>query len=380
MSEAAAQDDAGWMRRALALAERGVGLVEPNPLVGAVIVREGQTLGEGCHSRFGQAHAERAALADCRRRGEDPAGATLYVNLEPCSHHGKTPPCAQAVIEAGLHRVVSAMEDPNPEVAGRGHARLREAGLAVTVGVEGEAARWLNRGFLRRLATGRPWVIGKWAQTVDGRLATRHGDSQWISGQLSREKVHHWRGLVDAVMVGPGTFTADDPRLTARGHDPPRTARRVVIDPPAGALPGSRLLAAPGPVLLVTDRATRDHIEKSAAETGAAVALLTVERDATGHLALPPVLQYLGQQCEATHVLVEGGGGLTGQLLNKGLLDELRVFLAPRLMGDAQAISAVRGLPPATMPDATRLTLKELARFDDDLLLQYAVKTSSEAQ
>src|SRR5262245_52454147 len=222
-----------WMRRALELAERGRGAVEPNPLVGAVLVRDGALVGEGWHQRYGGPHAEVHALAAA---GPAARGATLHVTLEPCCHPGKTPPCTDAVLAAGVARVVAAMSDPFPRVAGGGLARLRAAGLEVEVGLcEAEACR-LNAPYLKLLSRGRPWVHAKWAMTLDGKMATRTGDSKWIRGGGSRRLVHELRGRVDAVVVGLGTALADDPALTARPPGP-RVATRVVLDG-RGALPG----------------------------------------------------------------------------------------------------------------------------------------------
>jgi len=253
-----------WMRRALAEAERGRGAVEPNPMVGAVVVRDGRLVGFGHHARFGGPHAEVEALA---RAGDEARGATLYVTLEPCCHFGKTPPCTQAVLDAGIVRVVAAMRDPFPKVAGGGLAQLRQAGVAVEVGVESDAARRLNAPYLKRLATGRPYVVAKWAMTLDGKTAAASGDSRWISGPRSRALVHELRGRMDAVVVGIGTALADDPQLTARPPGP-RVACRVVLDGSARLSPTSRLAttAREVPVLVaVTDRAPGDRRDALAA-------------------------------------------------------------------------------------------------------------------
>src|SRR5436305_1406899 len=210
--------DHTWMRRALELAERGRGFVEPNPLVGAVVVRDGSVVGEGWHRRYGEAHAEVNALAQA---GEAARGATLYVTLEPCCHVGKTPPCTDAVLAAGISRVVAAMADPFPKVAGGGIARLRAAGVAVAVGLGESEARRLNAPYLKLLATGRPYVHAKWAMTLDGKIATRTGDSRWISNEASRRVVHAMRGRMDAILVGIGTALVDDPSLTAPPPRPP---------------------------------------------------------------------------------------------------------------------------------------------------------------
>src|SRR5690606_10988967 len=248
----ATETDRMWMRRALELAAGGRGYVAPNPMVGCMIVRDGAIVGEGFHGRFGGPHAEVEAL----RSLADPAlarGATAYVTLEPCCHIGKTPPCSDALITAGVARVVVALQDPFPRVSGGGLAQLRAAGIEVEVGVLQNEAEQLSAAYLKRLRSGRPWVIAKWAMTLDGRIATKTGDSQWISGEVSRGKVHRLRGLVDGVVVGAGTVAADDPVLTARPPGP-RTATRIVV---AGSrLPGldSRLIRTldEAPLLIVT--------------------------------------------------------------------------------------------------------------------------------
>src|SRR4051812_35347392 len=243
--------DADYMARALELAARGRGAVEPNPLVGAVVVRDGQVVGEGWHEQFGYAHAEVNAL---RQAGDRARGATLYVTLEPCGHFGKTPPCTEAVIGAGVRRVVSAMLDPFPRVAGQGAARLRAAGIVVEVGVGEAAARRVNAPYLKCLRTGRPWVHAKWAMTLDGKIATRTGESKWITGEAARQRVHELRGRMDAVVVGRGTLVTDDPLLTARPPGP-RTATRVVLTATGEGIPPPRQLletVADAPVLVVT--------------------------------------------------------------------------------------------------------------------------------
>src|SRR3954454_23294255 len=223
--------DSAHLQRALQLAEGGRGRVSPNPLVGAVLVRGGQIVGEGFHAELGDLHAERAALADCRERGEDPAGATMYVTLEPCAHEGRQPPCVEAILEAGIGRVVIASEDPSEKASGRGPGILRDGGLEVSfaAGEEAAAARLLNQPFRKHSRTGRPLVVLKMAMSLDGRVATSAGDSRWISGERSREPVHRWRAECDAIAVGIGTVLEDDPLLTARGPEAARQPARVVF-------------------------------------------------------------------------------------------------------------------------------------------------------
>src|SRR4051812_26685587 len=300
--------DADYMARALELAARGRGAVEPNPLVGAVVVRDGQIVGEGWHEQFGHAHAEVNAL---NQAGDRARGSDLYVTLEPCCHFGKTPPCTEAVIRAGVRRVVSAMLDPFPEVAGRGAARLRAAGIVVEVGVGEAAARRLNAPYLKRLRTGRPWVHAKWAMTLDGKIATRTGASKWITGEAARARVHELRGRMDAVIVGKGTLLADDPLLTARPPGP-RTATRVVLTATGDGMPAScRLLETvdAAPVLVVTaPRATT----RLAGWRARGAEVLELPPDPDGTLGVQSVLTELGQR-GMTNVLVEGGANTLGR-------------------------------------------------------------------
>ncbi|MBX7106173.1 MAG: bifunctional diaminohydroxyphosphoribosylaminopyrimidine deaminase/5-amino-6-(5-phosphoribosylamino)uracil reductase RibD [Gemmataceae bacterium] len=327
-------DDDSLMRHALGLAERGRGAVEPNPLVGAVIARDGRIIGEGWHAKFGGDHAEVVAL---RHAGEKCRGATLYVTLEPCSHFGKTPPCADAVIAAGITRVVVAMSDPFPEVAGRGLDRIRAAGIAVTLGVCESEARRLNRPYLTLLSAARPYVHLKWAMSLDGKIASRTGDSKWISGEESRRLVHQLRGRVDAIIVGAGTVRADDPLLTARPPGPRTPARIVLASRPE--LPADcQLLRTAGdsPVIVVSPT--------PATIPGAEVLVAD---------GLPSLLAELGRR-RMTQILVEGGAKVIGSFLDAGLVDECHVFIAPILVGGPAGASAGHGV--ATIADSLRLT------------------------
>lgn len=384
MTQADTMAEAQFMRRALRLAERGRGRVEPNPLVGAVLVKSGRVIGEGYHRRFGGPHAEIEAINRSRAAGHHPAGSTLYVTLEPCCHVGKTPPCTEALIEARVAQVVAAMVDPNPQVAGRGIRRLRRAGVAVQVGLLGEHARALNEPFIKRVQSGMPWVIAKWAQSLDGRIATRHGDSRWISNEASRRWVHELRARVDAIMVGIGTVLADDPRLTARHVPVKRWARPVVVDP-RGRIPHSARLFAgrPGagqqatPVTLAVHQEVLAARPRKLAELEAmGVELIGLSPVGTGKgaaLALGPLLRHLSEQHAATNVLVEGGSKLVGSLLDQGLVDQVLVFVAPILLGDSQAVPAVQGLISNKITSAHKLILSSQRRFGDDLLLDYRV-------
>jgi diaminohydroxyphosphoribosylaminopyrimidine deaminase/5-amino-6-(5-phosphoribosylamino)uracil reductase len=340
-------DDRRWMRRALELAERGQGFVEPNPLVGAVVVRDGVLIGEGCHQRFGGPHAEVLAL---EAAGGAAHGATLYVTLEPCCHHGKTPPCTDAVLRAGVRRVVAAMLDPFPQVAGQGAAQLRAAGLDVEFGLREGEARSLNRPYLTLLRLGRPYVHAKWAMSLDGKIATRTGHSKWISSKAARDQVHVLRGRMDAIIVGSGTVLADDPLLTARPPGP-RVATRVVLST-SGTLPAGCQLLRPvreAPVLV-------------ASLAGRGVGLTTQGFEV---LELPPeggkpsvtaLLAELGRR-RMTNVLVEGGAKVLGSFADAELIDELHVYVAPKLLGGAGALSPVGGLGAATVGGGRRPVL-----------------------
>ena len=318
--------DEARMRHALSLAARGQGAVEPNPMVGAIVCDvAGNIVGKGWHQQFGGPHAEVYALQNA---GEAARGGTLYVTLEPCSHHGKTPPCTDAVLASGVRRVVVAMRDPFPEVAGRGIAILSDNGLSVEVGLLQEDAVRLNAPYLKRLREGKPWVIAKWAMTLDGKIATATGDSQWISNPESRALVHQLRGRVDAIVVGANTLRHDDPFLTAR---PPgiRTPRRVVVTRSGNLPSNARLLrtAKDVPVTIVTLPSNRERL-KPWHDAGAELHL--VDMDARGWLSR--VLQQFGEQ-GMTNILVEGGAKLLGTFHDAHELDEVWTFIAPMLFG-----------------------------------------------
>jgi diaminohydroxyphosphoribosylaminopyrimidine deaminase/5-amino-6-(5-phosphoribosylamino)uracil reductase len=354
--------DEFWMRRALALAEKGRGHVEPNPLVGAVVVRDGREVGAGWHQKYGAAHAEVNAFAQA---GEAARGATLYVTLEPCCHHGKTPPCTDAVLRTGVQRVVAAMADPFPQVAGKGAAILRAAGIHIEFGLCATEARRLNAPYLKLLASGRPYVHAKWAMSLDGKIATRTGHSQWISNDASRRRVHELRGQMDGILVGIGTALADDPLLTARPAGP-RTAVRVIVDSQARLPVGSRLVATAREVPLliaVTGAAPPDRIAKLQA---CGVEVLTLPGDAAGKLSLTALLDELGRR-RFTNVLVEGGGTLLGSLFDERLIDEVYAFVAPKVIGgDAEAIG---GAGLTAMRDALSLREANVRILEGDVLI-----------
>jgi diaminohydroxyphosphoribosylaminopyrimidine deaminase/5-amino-6-(5-phosphoribosylamino)uracil reductase len=352
------------MRRALELAERGRGHVEPNPLVGAVLVRDGRVVGEGWHRRYGEAHAEVNALAEA---GAAARGATLYVTLEPCCHHGKTPPCTDAVLRAGVARVVAAMTDPFPQVAGKGAERLRAAGVPVTLGLCAEEALRLNAPYLKLLRTGRPYVHAKWAMTLDGKIATHTGDSKWISNDASRALVHRLRGRMDAVLVGVGTALADDPLLTARPPGP-RTLVRVVLDSAARLPPASRLVATARetPVLIAAGTDAAEGKVEALRQLGCEVLRLPGPGQRPSVAAL---LDELGRR-RMTNVLVEGGAAVLGSFLDARAMDEVHVFIAPRLAGGAGAKTPVGGAGVAAIAEALPLKGWRVETVGDNLLVE----------
>lgn len=355
---AAATHDGHLMRRAVELAARGEGAVEPNPMVGCVVARDGQILGEGWHQRYGGHHAEVNALAAA---GDTARGATLYVTLEPCCHTGKTPPCSRAVVASGVARVVIAAGDPNPVVDGGGAAELRAAGIDVVMGVGEAEALQQQAPYRKLLATGRPWVIAKWAMTLDGRIAARDGTSQWISSPESRAVVHQLRGRVDAVLVGRGTAAADDPLLTARPPGP-RTATRVVL---GAVAQGSQLAETidQAPLLVFARDASEAGGLGWLADRGAEV---LVANGSTRAERFDAVLRELGRR-RMTNVLVEGGAAVLGAALDAGQLDEAHAFIAPKLIGGEQATAVIGGQGLAPMAAALRFDSVETSTVGGDL-------------
>ena len=364
------------MRRALALARQGRGAVEPNPMVGAVIVRDGLVIGKGWHKAFGGPHAEVEAIASAHQAGLDTSGATMYLTLEPCCHQGKTPPCTEAVVAARAARVVVAMQDPEANVAGKGIAALRAAGIEVERGVCETEARELLAAYVKLRTTGRPWVICKWAQSLDGRIATAGGESKWISSEASRQRVHELRGLCDGVCVGVGTVKADDPLLTNRSGSPGQPAR-VVLDESLEIPLKCRLLAGPddSPVLV----ATREDADAAAAEalagTGAEVLKLPA---GAGGVDLTALLDELGRR-EWTYLLVEGGAAVHGSFITQHLADELLVFVAPWLIGP-DGLPAARLESAKTVDQAIDLPLPQIEQIGPDVLLRFVLTGPSESK
>jgi diaminohydroxyphosphoribosylaminopyrimidine deaminase/5-amino-6-(5-phosphoribosylamino)uracil reductase len=364
--------DERWMMRAMALAARSRGRVEPNPMVGCVIVRGDRVIGEGYHHRFGGPHAEVDALAHC---GSSPRGATAYVTLEPCCHVGKTGPCADALVAAGIGRVVAAMQDPFGKVAGKGFRLLRQAGMRVDVGLCHDEAERLNAPYLKLRRTGVPWVILKWAQSLDGRIATRTGQARWISGPQSRRVVHHLRGRVDAIVVGIGTVLADDPMLTCRGVRARRVAHRIVLDTRLRIPLRSRLLRTveQAPVLIMTTSGAVRRQRGKADRLRAAGAKVLSMRSRRGRLDVRGLLAELGRR-EMTNVLVEGGAEVLGTFLDERLADEAYVFVAPRIIGGRDAPGAVGGTGPASVSEASPMHGVRCRRVGEDWLYQFRLR------
>jgi diaminohydroxyphosphoribosylaminopyrimidine deaminase/5-amino-6-(5-phosphoribosylamino)uracil reductase len=358
--------DREHLARAIELAARGTGRTSPNPLVGAVLVRDGRVLGEGWHECYGGPHAEINAI---RAAGGDTAGATLYVSLEPCCHHGKTPPCTDAIIAAGITRVVVASDDPTEKASGRGLGILRDEGIEVVV-ADGELAtraRLLNQAFRKHARTGRPWVLFKAAMTLDGKVATGTGDSKWISGESSRALAHRWRASVDAVAVGIGTALADDPQLTARIDDVYRQPRRIVFDSLARLPLDSRLVTmAPDPPLtVVVSRAAPRQAIDALEMAGAEVIVATGENE---QARVRSALDQLGAQ-QITSILLEGGPHLAGAFLDAGEIDEARLFLAPLLIGGRSARDPLEGEGVERIAEALRALSLDCQRSGADLLV-----------
>jgi diaminohydroxyphosphoribosylaminopyrimidine deaminase / 5-amino-6-(5-phosphoribosylamino)uracil reductase len=363
--------DKAHLARAIELAQNGAGAVRPNPVVGAVVARGGEILGEGWHEEFGAAHAEVNAIEACGL--EDLSATTLYVSLEPCCHEGKTPPCTEAILQAGIGRVVVASDDPTEKASGRGLGILRDEGVEVVI-AEGELAaraRLLNQAFRKHARVGRPWVLFKSAMTLDGKVATRTGDSKWISGEDSRELAHRWRASVDAVVVGIGTALADDPQLTARPDgllaELPHQPRRVVFDTLARLPPTSQLVAAATemPLTVVVSRAAARADTDALEAAGAQVLVATGENEPA---RVRSALDQLGGLGIAS-VLLEGGPHLAGAFLDAGEIDEIRLFLAPLLLGGSAARDPLEGKGVERISEALRALTFDCESIGEDLLI-----------
>jgi len=352
-------NDLQGMRHALHWAEKGLFTTTPNPRVGCVIVKDCKIIGEGHTQPAGQAHAEVQALHDARSRGFDVRGATAYVTLEPCSHHGRTPPCADALISAGIARVVAAIADPNPLVAGQGLAKLRTAGIETACGVLEAEARELNIGFFSRMQRAKPWVRMKAAASLDGKTALHNGRSQWITGQAARDDGHWWRARACAILTGIGTIKADDPQLNVRAVDTPRQPRRIVVDSRLDIDPEARVLQGGGTWIVTAQK----NPEKEALlhDRGAEIIMLP---NAQGKVDLPSLMLELGRR-QINEVHVEAGLKLNGSLIREACVDELLLYLAPNLLGDARGLFDLPALD--TLDGKYALSFHEVKQIGLDL-------------
>ncbi|MEW5897801.1 MAG: bifunctional diaminohydroxyphosphoribosylaminopyrimidine deaminase/5-amino-6-(5-phosphoribosylamino)uracil reductase RibD [Bacillota bacterium] len=362
------------MRLALELAKKAEGFTSPNPLVGAVLVKDGEIVGTGCHARAGSPHAEIMAL---REAGEKAQGATLYVNLEPCCHHGRTGPCTEAVIAAKIRKVVVAMADPNPLVAGKGIARLRQAGVEVAVGVlEAEAGR-LNEVFSKYITTGLPFVVLKAAMSLDGKIATRRGESRWITSEQARIFGHRLRHRYDAILAGVGTVLADNPSLTARlpeggGRDPVR----VVLDSSARTPPGAKIINQASPAHTLIAATPKAPAARVAALKEAGAEVLVLPPDEKGRVNLPLLMKELAGR-EITSVLIEGGAEVHASALNAGIVDKVAWFIAPRIIGGKEAPGPVGGLGAGRLDEAVPLRNVSVQRIGEDIYIEGYVEGSA---
>ena len=359
--------DLDGMRLALQWAEKGLYTTSPNPHIGCVIVQGGVVIGAGVTQPAGQDHAEIQALKDAAQRGHDVRGATAYVTLEPCAHYGRTPPCCDALVRAGLGRVVCAMEDPNPLVAGQGMARLAAAGIEVSSGLLADEAYELNIGFFSRMRRQLPWVRLKTAASLDGMTALHNGSSQWITGPEARADGHAWRARACAILTGIGTVKADDPQLNVRAVQTPRQPRRIVVDSRLEIDPGAKVLAGGGTLIVA---AVSNHEREAVLRDGGAEVITLA--NAHGKVDLPELMRELGRR-QINELHVEAGTKLNGSMVREGCVDELLVYLAPTLLGDAQGMFALPALSnladqhPLRFHDARKVgdDLRILARFTD---------------
>ena len=362
-----------FMKLALQMAEEGRGSVEPNPMVGAVIVRGDRVIASGYHQEFGSLHAEREAIADAERKGVSVRGATMYVTLEPCCHYAKTPPCTAAIISAGIRRVVIAMEDPDERVAGRGIQQLLSARVKVTLGFCETEARRLMAPYVKLKTSHQPWVICKWAQTSDGYLALPAGEGRWITSDEAREHVHLLRGQCDGILVGVETVVRDDPLLTNRSKwstGPARQPSRVVLDSKLSVPVDCQLVATAdvSPVIIATTLdATRRHRSHLGTLDEVDVEVLPLPANPKGRVNLPALLDNLGKR-QWTHLLVEGGGEVLRAFIEDGLADELEVYVAPKTVGDTDEDLA--RLDVASLPQVSNLAPEE-DRIGPDRFLRY---------
>ena len=356
-----------FMECALSLAGLALGYTSPNPAVGAVVVRDGIVVGLGHTQPLGGEHAEIMAL---QQAGERAKGATMYVTLEPCCHFGRTPPCTQAIVNAGISEVQLAMIDPNPVVSGKGLAQLKDTGIEVHVHSGNDKAREINEGYFKYISTGLPFVIAKFALSLDGKIATRSGDSRWISSEESRKYVHNLRHIVDAVMVGANTVLNDDPQLTARGCSgrggkAKQQPLRVIVDGKGSVPLTARIFEEPGTTLIAMAMPINNEKASCFKEVGAEIAEMPAKQ---GEIDLKELLQLLGKR-QITSVLVEGGNILFGSLFDQGLIDKVMAFVSPVIIGGSEAKSAVGGNGARVVSEARKLDRVKVMAFDDDVLI-----------
>lgn len=361
-----------FMMEALRAAQNAIGRTSPNPMVGAVVVRDGKIIALGWHRQAGTPHAEIHAL---NMAGELARGATLYVTLEPCSHYGRTPPCVDAIIKAGIKRVVSAMSDPNPKVAGQGFARLKEAGIDVTIGVLESEARRLNEVFLKWITTGLPFVMLKTAMTLDGKIATSTGESKWITSEAARRRVHEWRNIFDGIIVGIGTVLADNPSLTTRLEIGSRNPIRIIVDSRARTPLNSNIVTdgQAKTIIAVSEHAPKKNID-ALIERGVEI----IVAGSGEHVDLKLLLKELAAR-EITSVMVEGGGTVNFSLLKEGLVDKINAFIAPKIFGGRSALTSVEG-EGLKIDQAVELIDIETEMIGADILISGYVRPSYERQ
>ncbi len=365
-----------YMRRAIELAKKGSGRVNPNPLVGAVIVRDGVVLGEGYHECYGQLHAERNAIAHAKEAGHDLTGSTIYVTLEPCAHHGKQPPCTLALIEEGIKEVIVGSDDPNPLVSGKGYQLLREKGIKVTTHFLKEECDALNPVFFHYIKTGLPYIALKYAMTMDGKIACHTGDSKWVTGEEARAHVQKLRNHYKGIMVGIGTVLADDPMLTCR-IEGGRNPVRIVADSHLRTPLSSNLVKTAGeiPVIIgcVADAPGLSEKKEKLEEAGVKVLLLPEE---DGHVSIPAFLQALGKE-KIDGILVEGGGTLNESILRAGAADCAYCYIAPKIFGGADAKTPVEGQGLEKAADAWMFSVQDIRMLGEDVLIRYEKKMCS---
>ncbi len=355
-----------FMKRALELAEKGMGYVNPNPLVGAVIVRNGKVIGEGYHERYGEAHAEINAF---RNANENVKGAEMYVTLEPCSHYGKTPPCARAIVEKGIRRVIVAMIDPNPEVAGRGIQILKDQGIEVVTGILKEESKKLNEIFIKYITTNQPFCIMKTAMTLDGKIASRTGDSRWITNKASRDYVHQLRHRLAGIMVGAGTIIEDDPLLTTRlSGQEGRNPIRIIVDTSAKIPLDAKVLDSDHRIktIIATTEFAKASKIKALEEKGAEIIILPTKDN---RVDLNKLMKKLGEK-KIDSVLLEGGSELNYSALEAGIVDKVNAFIAPKIIGGADAKTSVGGAGRLLMKDAIWLREVNFRNFDEDIMIE----------